>query len=153
MLYFTIEIEFAKHAILFSGDFMKTMVWLAFLVFAGLWSGLVALAAQMTEWLLAAMSSGQVTDLATTAGQWPVPAWLALWVDPAWLKGMQVASVELVQWLAQLLPAATGLMEWVTPLLWIGWGLGILLLLVLAVFGHWLVGRIGSSSAQNRVQA
>jgi hypothetical protein len=131
---------------------MKTIVWLIFLVSAGLWTGFVALAAQMTEWLLTAMSSGQVADIATTAGQWPVPAWLALWVDPEWLKGMQLASVEFVQWLGQLLPAATGLMGWVTPLLWIGWVLGMLLLLVLAVLGHWLVGRIGSSSAQIRKQ-
>jgi len=88
------------------------------------WTGLVALAAQLTEWLVATVSSGQVTDLAATAGQWPVPAWLALWVDPAWLPSQQLAAVELVQRLGQLLPTASSLMAWIRPLLWIGWGLG-----------------------------
>lgn len=131
---------------------MKTMVWLAFVILAGLWTGMVALVAQIAEWLLAAMSSGQVTDLTTTAGQWPVPAWLALWVDPAWLQGLQVAAMELVQWIGQLLPAATGLMGWITPVLWIGWALVMLILIVLAVIGHWLVGRMGSSPTQPRMQ-
>lgn len=131
---------------------MKTMVWLAFLILAGLWTGLVALLAQIADWLLAAMSSGQVTDLATTAGQWPVPAWLALWVDPVWLQGLQASAVELVQWIGQLLPVATGLMGWITPVLWTGWALVMLILIVLAVIGHWLVGRMRSPPTPTHVQ-
>lgn len=129
---------------------MKTMIWLAFFLLAGLWTGLVALTAQVTDWLLAAMASGQATDLATAAGQWPVPAWLAPWVDPAWLQGLQAAWVNAVQWLAQVLPSAGGLMGWITPLLWTGWGLVMLLLLVCAVAGHWLAGRLGAPAVLRR---
>ena len=130
---------------------MKALIWVIFLVFAGLWTGLVALAAQVTEWLLAAMAAGQVSDVATTATQWPVPAWLALWVDPAWVQGLQAASVELVQWMEQVLPSASGLMGWIGPLLWTGWGLGMVLLLVFAGAGHWLVGRFTAGSSQQRL--
>lgn len=132
---------------------MKAMIWVAFVVLAGLWTGLVALTVQVTDWLLAAMASGQATDLATAAGQWPVPAWLALWVDTAWLQGLQAAAVDLVQWLGQVLPSADGLMGWIAPLLWIGWGLVMLLLLVCAVAGHWLAGRLGTPAALRQAQA
>ena len=46
---------------------MKAMIWVAFVLLAGLWTGLVALTVQVTDWLLAAMASGQATDLATAA--------------------------------------------------------------------------------------
>lgn len=126
---------------------MKTLLWIAFFLLAGLWTGLVALTAQITDWLLATMASGQVTDLANVAGQWPMPAWLGLWIDTAWLQGLQTAWVDVVQWLSQVLPSAGGLMGWISPLLWIGWALVMLLLLVCAVAGHWLLGRLGKSTA------
>jgi hypothetical protein len=128
---------------------MKTLIWVAFLVLAGLWTGLVALTVQVTDWLLGAVASGQATDLATAAGQWPVPAWLALWVDTAWLQGLQAAWVGV----GQVLPSADGLMGWITPLLWTGWALVMVLLLVCAVAGHWLVGRLGAPTALRPQQA
>jgi hypothetical protein len=128
---------------------MKIMIWVAFLVLAGLWTGLVALTVQVTDWLLAAVASGQASDLASAAGQWPVPAWLALWVDTAWLQDLQAAWVGVVQWLGQVLPSAGGLMGWITPLLWTGWALVMLLLLVCAVAGHWLAGRLGATATRH----
>lgn len=124
---------------------MKAIVWLVFLVLMAFWTGLVALTEQLSQWLLASMASGQVGELATVAGQWPVPAWLGFWVDTAWLQGLQEAGVGLVQWLGQVLPSSQGLMNWITPLLWLGWGLGTLLLLVAAVMGHMLLGRGASA--------
>ncbi len=120
---------------------MKAIVWLVFLVLTAFWTGLVALTEQLSQWLLASMASGQVGELATVAGQWPVPAWLGFWVDTAWLQGLQEAGVGLVQWLGQVLPSSQGLMSWISPLLWLGWGLGALLLLVAAVMGHMLLGQ------------
>ena len=120
---------------------MKAIVWLVFLVLTAFWTGLVALTEQLSQWLLASMASGQVGELATVAGQWPAPAWLGFWVDTAWLQSLQVAGVGLVQWLGQVLPSSQGLMSWITPLLWLGWGLGTVLLLVAAVMGHMLLGQ------------
>jgi hypothetical protein len=36
-------------------------------------------------------------------------------------------------------------MSWISPLLWVSWGLGTLLLLVAAVMGHMLLGRGASA--------
>lgn len=125
---------------------MKAIVWLVFLVLVAFWTGLVALTEQLSQWLLTSMASGQVGELATVAGQWPVPAWLGFWVDTAWLQSLQEVGVGLVQWLCQVLPSSQGLMSWISPLLWLGWGLGTLLLLVAAVIGHVLLGQRGSTS-------
>lgn len=127
---------------------MKALVWITFLVLLGLWTGLVALLGLLTEGLLAAMASGQAGDLAGAAAQWPVPAWLALWVDPAWVQSLQVSLAGTIQWLGQVLPGADGLMAWITPLLWVGWSLGALLLLALAAVGHWLIGRVRAPMAR-----
>lgn len=124
---------------------MKAIVWLVFLVLTAFWTGLVALTEQLSQWLLASMASGQVGELATVAGQWPVPAWLGFWVDTAWLQSLQEAGVGLVQWLSNVMPSSQGLMSWISPLLWLGWGLGTLFLLVAAVMGHLLLGQRWSS--------
>jgi hypothetical protein len=120
---------------------MKALVWVVFLILTAFWTGLVALTEQLSQWLLASMAAGQVGELASVAGQWPVPAWLGFWVDTAWLKSLQEAGVGLVQWLSNVLPSSKGLMSWISPLLWLGWGLGALLLLVAAVMGHMLLGQ------------
>ena len=120
---------------------MKALVWVVFLILTAFWTGLVALTEQLSQWLLASMAAGQVGELATLAGQWPVPAWLGFWVDTAWLKSLQEAGVGLVQWLSNVLPSSQGLMSWISPLLWLDWGLGTLLLLVAAVMGHMLLGQ------------
>lgn len=121
---------------------MKPLIWGVFGLLALCWTGLAAASVQITEWLLTLAGTGQATDLATAAGQWPVPDWLALWVDPAWVKAMQGAWLGLVQWLGQVLPSGSGLMAWVTPLVWIAWALGLLCLLVPAIALHWLAGRL-----------
>lgn len=130
---------------------MKALIWIVFLLLAAFWTGLVMLTGQVSEWVVGSLASGQVTDLAATAGQIPVPAWLALWVDTAWLKEMQTFGISFVQWLGQVLPSVDGLMTWVTPLLWVGWGLGMIAMLVGAVAAHWLLGKgQGMSSTLRR---
>jgi hypothetical protein len=110
---------------------MKALVWLVFLLLTAFWTGLVVLTEQLSQWLLASVAAGQVGELATVAGQWPVPAWLGFWVDTAWLQSLQEA-------------------DWISPLLWLGWGLGTLLLLVAAVMGHLLLGQRWSTPRQGQ---
>lgn len=126
---------------------MKPLIWGVFGLLALCWTGLAAASVEITQWLLSLVASGQVTDAATAAGQWPVPAWLSAWVDPAWLKTLQTAWLGMVQWLGRVLPSSGGLMAWVTPMVWFVWALGMLCLLVPAIGLHWLAGRYTSSMA------
>lgn len=129
---------------------MKALIWGVFGLLALCWTGLAAASVEITEWLLGMAGSGQVTDVATAAGQWPVPAWLALWIDPAWVTTMQGAWLGLVQWLGQVLPSSGGLMGWVTPLVWTAWALGMVCLLVPAVALHWLAGKLRTPATLQR---
>ncbi len=121
---------------------MRTIVWGVFAFLTVCWTAMVALSVQLVNWLLGAAGSGQATAAATSVGQWPVPAWAALWVDPAWLQALQAMWLDMVQWLGQVAPSSDGLMSWITPLLWTGWGLGMICLLVPAIGLHWLIGRV-----------
>ena len=87
---------------------MKTIVWGVFAFLTICWTALVALSVQLTEWLLGSAGSGQAAAAATAVGEWPVPAWAALWVDPAWLQALQAMWLDLVQWGGQVAPSRGG---------------------------------------------
>jgi hypothetical protein len=121
---------------------MKTLIWATFALLALIWTGLAAVSAGLAEWLIGLVTSGQATEAATAIGQWPMPAWAALWIDPAWVQALQLMWLDLVQWLAQVLPSVDGLGGWVTALVWFGWGVGLVSLLALCGGLHWLAGRV-----------
>ncbi len=120
---------------------MKKIIWLAFAVLAALWTGLVALTLQLTDWVLATIATAQVPGAAIDTSQWVPPAWAAAWVDPAWLQTLQAGLVWAAQGLNQLLPFAGSLGTLINVLGWICWGFIIGSLLVLALILHWLAGK------------
>jgi len=124
---------------------VKLAIWLLWAALALLWTGGAWLAAELAQWSAQAIASGGAESAARAATQWPVPPWMALWVDPEWLKSVQ----EFMRW---VLDAGSGLMPfvgsavgWLVPLVWLTWGGGLLLLLVLAAAAHWGVGRLRPS--------
>lgn len=118
---------------------MRTLIWAITALLAAVWTGMVALTVQVSGWLLNAVASAPTPGAAP--GPLPLPEWLAPWANTEWLAALQVVWLNGAQWLVQLLPNAGGLMDWLTPLLWTVWALGLLPLLALAVFLHWLAGR------------
>lgn len=101
---------------------MKKIIWLAFAVLAALWTGLVALTLQLTDWVLATIATTQVPGAVVDTSQWVAPAWAAPWVDPAWLESLQGGLVWAAQGLNQMLPFAGSLGTLITVLGWIFWG-------------------------------
>ena len=120
---------------------MIAALWVVVAVLAALWTGLAAVLAQLTDWLSAAMASGAAGSALDQIGQWPVPAWLAPWVDPAWVETMQASVLEWLQWLSAAMPAIGGLMGWISPLVWLLWGLGLVVLLCVGGGLHFLARR------------
>lgn len=120
---------------------MIAAIWVVVVVLAAFWTGLAALLAQLTDWLSAAMASGAAGSALDQIGQWPVPAWLAPWVDPAWVETMQASVLEWLQWLSAAMPAIGGLMGWISPLVWLLWGLGLVVLLCVGGGLHFLARR------------
>ncbi|MBK6636614.1 MAG: hypothetical protein IPG34_02395 [Rhodocyclaceae bacterium] len=120
---------------------MKALVWITAAVLALFWSGLAFTTIAMFDWLAGAMPGGQLSEAAGAMAQWPVPAWLSLWVDPAFIQVAQSMVVELATWAKAALPEMPNLLAWVSPIIWIVWAIGMLMLLICAGIGHWLSGR------------
>lgn len=129
---------------------MKKIIWLAFAVLAALWTGLVALTLQLTDWVLATIATAQVPGGPIDTSQWVAPAWAAAWVDPAWLASLQGGLVWAAQGLNQVLPFAGSLGTLITVLGWICWGFIMAGLLVLALILHWLAGKRQQDASANR---
>lgn len=120
---------------------MKIVLWLVVAVLAVFWTAGAALTAGVTQWAAQLIASGQAADLGAQAAQWPVPAWLALWVDPAVVRMGQEAVLWTLQSFRETLPFLGATLGWLVPVVWVFWGLGLLLLLLLAAGGHVLIGR------------
>lgn len=133
---------------------MKFLIWGVTALFAAGWTGLVWVTHRLTGWLLGALDAGTLQDVGGSVAGLPLPPLpegLGLWIDTAWLGTLQAWSADLLGWLGAVLPSGDALMAWVGPLLWIGWGLGLLTLLALAGLLHLLVGR--APSIRQAVQA
>ena len=121
---------------------MKLGLWLltAFLLF--IWTAGMALLAQLLPWLAVQLPllAGALPPLDTL----PWPTWLGPWVDAAWLQAMQSLLNSGLQWLApmaSMLPSMDGVASLLSVVLWLLWGLVLLLVLGLAVAAHVLLGR------------
>ena len=120
---------------------MKPLVWIVTALLALCWTVLVAVSAALLSWGGELIASGGAADWGRAAAQWPVPAWISLWVDPALVQALQEALRWSLDAFGGALPAAGALVGWLAPLAWVIWGLGLTLLLGLALIAHWLVGR------------
>lgn len=129
---------------------MKALIWSLTALLALAWTGLVWLTHRVSDWLLGSVETGSLKDAGTAVAGLPLPplpGWVAPWFDPAWLADWQAFGASLLSWLGGVWPSGDALMAWVGPLLWIGWGMGLITLLLLAGLAHWLTGR-GSSLKQ-----
>lgn len=120
---------------------MKAWIWGVTALLAAIWTGLAWGTAEALAWAAQAVNTGEAADWGRTAAQWPVPDWLAIWVDPALLRWGQ----EAITWLVDVMPSSGAMAQqavgWIVGLVWLGWGLGLVVLLAVAGVVHWLVGR------------
>jgi len=71
--------------------------------------------------------------------QWRIPAGLADWLPLGAIGELQAWLTMLGPWVESLLSQAPGLLGWLVPLVWVGWALGLLVLVMLGVAGSVLV--------------
>ncbi len=108
--------------------------------------GLMALLA--TGWSLACWALYRLlNDLGSGAWswleQWAVPVWLADWLPMAAITALKSALTAWLAawgpWFESLFDQAPGLLAWLTPLLWLAWTAGLLVLAGLGLVGSVLV--------------
>jgi hypothetical protein len=116
---------------------MKILIWSSFAFIALLWSGAAWGLVALTQAAAQAAAAGAAADIVRQVTQWPLPTWLSLWVDSAWVLAAQQALAAAHGAWPQVAAAA----GWVVPLIWLFWGAGLMLLLLLAGGLHLLVAR------------
>ena len=119
---------------------MKLLLWAVIGLVAVFWTLMIAVSASLASWL--AGSSDIAAAKLEAIAQWPAPAWLALWLDPALLQPIKDMTVWGMNLLVTATPWLTPLLDWIAPLLWVVWAVVMLMLLALAVGGHLLVGKL-----------
>jgi len=68
-----------------------------------------------------------------------LPAWLAQWPPPEWLVGFKAAAMGLLPWLESALSALPSAATWLSPLAWVVWAIGLLVLAGGAAIGQALI--------------
>ncbi|MFN3295380.1 hypothetical protein [Caldimonas sp.] len=125
---------------------MRVVIWAAWTVLAALWTLGAWVLAELVQWSVQAINAAEAGRAAQAVLQAPLPPWLGVWIDPAWLELLRSQLQWLIEAGQAIMPAVGAVAGWLAPLVWIGWGLGMLTLLALAVGAHWLVRRLGRSS-------
>lgn len=113
------------------------VVWGGMAVVAGGWS----LACWgLHRWLTGpARGAGDPAAWIAWLEQWRIPVWLAEALPMVSITALKAWLTAWGPWLESLLARAPGLLAWLSPLLWLGWALGLLVLAVLGVAGSVLV--------------
>jgi len=118
---------------------MKIAVWAVFFLLLMFWTGGTLLLTELTDWGVRQLASGEAAAMGEAAAQWPVPAWITGWVDAAWIQAAQGGLTWALHGALPLLGSAVG---WIVPFIWVLWGLGVVLMLMLASGAHLLLGRL-----------
>lgn len=119
---------------------MKALVWTLTAVLAAVWSAAVAAAHALFDWAGRAVAGADTQVMAAHMQDWPLPGWLAVWLDPQWLEGWRETLAALGTGLVASQPWIVSALDWLGPLMWGVWGLGMVLLLGLALVTHLVLG-------------
>jgi len=127
---------------------MKTLVWILFGLLSLLWTGGAWVLARLGGWAAGLAATGGTVDWVGKVAESPPMLMLARCLDAAWYQRVQDAMIALLQGLGEGLPMLGSALTWLAPLTWTIWGLGMLLLLLLAGGAHLLLGRMTSLPMQ-----
>ncbi|WP_343635137.1 hypothetical protein [Roseateles sp.] len=121
---------------------MKTFLWSVTGLFALLWSGLAWIAASLVRWTVEALSTGRAAELGKAAVEFKFPGWVEPFLDTGLLEFAQ----DVVRWLMEMAgagaPMAGTAIGWLVPVVWIGWALGLTVLIVIALVLNQLIKRL-----------
>jgi hypothetical protein len=118
---------------------MKLLIWSSFLILTLLWTGMAVVAVSVSDWAMGLLGNG--TALSDQVAALNVPAWVSLWVPPELLAAIQGTVTGTLTMVGTWLPSPDTPGSLMSVLVWGVWGLGVLLLLALAVGAHWFSGR------------
>lgn len=129
---------------------MKAAIWTIFSLVTLVWTGGAFMLSEFAGWAAGAIASGEAANLGRSLAEWPIPQWAAFWVDPALVQTAQSAMLWAVDALRDALPMIGSAVGWLVPLVWVVWGLGLGMLLLIAGGAHLLSGRSRTARLSSR---
>ena len=111
---------------------MKPLIWLVVAIAAALWTLSAWGVASLIEWSLPLLASGDATQVEAAMRSLSMPAWLAPWIDTAWWQPAQAFALWCVQGLQAMGSVVSTGVSWLIPLVWVGWAVVLMMMLVVA---------------------
>ena len=125
---------------------MNLFIWVAFALWALVWTGGAIAASALIHWGGGLLESGGAAQLGQAMTSLPVPLWLTYWVD---IEAIH-AAFDGIAWTLdsaqQALPWLGKVLTWMLPLTWLLWAVGVGLMLLLAFAAQLLLHRFGRSA-------
>lgn len=111
--------------------------WFLVLALLAAWTACVWVLHALASWSIngadALMAQSQKIDAFT------LPAWIAPWVPPDLMLSVKSSAATVLPGLEAALSALPSPLAWLSPLAWTVWGIGSLILVVIAVLMHTLI--------------
>lgn len=118
---------------------IRSLAWGGLALLALLATALAALVSSLVNLAADWVAGGQAREAAASALRLPLPDWLTAWVDPAWLKALQSAAVQLLELSRDALPLLGQGIGLLNGVVWLLWGLFVLGLALAGLKLHLLV--------------
>ncbi len=116
---------------------LYTVFWIVVSMLLAIWSTGVWVLHSLLVWSMA--GAGALAGQAQRLDDVTVPGWLALWLSPEWMLALKAAASTLLPWLESALSLLPSAASWLSPLAWLVWAIGLLVLAVCAALGQALI--------------
>lgn len=126
---------------------MKLLIWAVTALLALMWTVGAWAVAALLGWVASSAAPADAAEWGRVLTEWPMPAWLTLWIDPATIHAALGGLAWTLEKLQSAWPGLQGVIGALVPLTWIVWGIGLAGLLALAGLVHWLVARVRAPAA------
>jgi len=112
---------------------MKILVWSVFVLAGLLWTGVAVILAQAVQWASQGFSASAPAMLESATGNIVIPPMISPLLEPAaWATLFQFVQSVLAS-AAGAIPLIESMLGWLVPLVWVVWGLVLLVFLAIAI--------------------
>lgn len=127
---------------------MKAVVWFMFALLTVFWTAVAMIAVELVQWSAHHITAQSGHALTLSTANVMLPFWIAPWLDTASWATLLQSSQALLAGLSTSLPLVGSLLGWLTPLIWLTWGVGMAVLLILTVVLAMMVSRLRAAKVK-----
>ena len=124
---------------------MKIILWCVFLLVALLWTGAAALLGEAIQWSVRNLATGSSMSLDAITSNVIIPVWLSPWLEPSGWATILQSVQSVIDSAASAVPALGFVISWLEPVVWLAWGIGLLVMFALTIAGTLMLNRFRRS--------